>query len=346
MVADRLINTSEKRGIDESKYNKEDDSKDMEEWDADIEETPTLPPDELTKEIEKKDINKNDNAEYLLRALEDTDEGVAALLKYQAIGLKLKDGKKIDHEEKQFMKDMNKMYDAERKQEEAETGKLVENEEAKKEVMQDYKKMRQTSPEKIDVVNADNKVKLRGGDSIPKILKFALLMKKAKKKGGKILVKVTRDRQVILEWTIKELSFVEFWVKDEKGNMIPEVTRFNEYKYNYEGSPIPVLFAIQGYAEGFDFFDNFRKDITSEMVSRIASRARHAGFLEGVRLQDKNQKENKLEKLMPFMVVAILIIMGIVAYLCYSIYEDNTQILNALEAIKTTAQTGVQVIGP
>jgi len=343
MVADRLINTSEKRGIDESMYSKEDD-KEMEEWDADLDETPVPAPEELTKEIEKKEINKNDNTEYLLRALEDTDEGIAALLKYQAIGLKLKDGVKLDREEKQFMKDMNAMYEAERKQEEEETGKLVENEEAKKEVMIEYEKMKQTSPEKIDIVSADNKVKLRGGDSIPKILKFALLMKKAKKKGGKIIVKVTRDRQVILEWTIKELNFVEFWVKDEKGNMIPEVTRFNEYKYNYEGSPIPVLFAIQGYAEGFDFFDNFRKDITSEMVSRLVSRARHAGFLEGVRLQDKNHKDNKLLEIMPYMVVAILVVMGIVAYLCYSIYQDNTQILNSLEAIKNAAQAGVQVV--
>jgi len=232
------------------------------------------------------------------------------------------------------MADMNAMYDAEKKQEESETGKLVENEEAKKRVMEEYEKTRSIYPERIDSVLENNKSRLRGADSLPKILKFAFLMKKAKKKGGKILVKVTRDRQVILEWTLKELNFVEFWVKDEKGNMIPEVTRFNEYKYNYEGSPIPVLFAIQGYAEGFDFFDNFRKDITSEMVSRIASRARHAGFLEGVRLQEKGQKKDTLTELMPYIMIGIALIMIVVAYLCYQIYTDNTQILNSLNAIK------------
>jgi len=344
MVANRIINTSEKRGIDESKYSIQEEKEDMEEWDADIPESKIPAPEELTKEIEKKEINKNEDSDYLLKAIEDTDEGVAALLRYQAIGLKLKDNKKISLEEKQFMKDMNEMYDAERKQEEAETGKLVENEEAKKQVMEEYNKLKLEHPERIDAVLEANKNKLVGSSSIPKILKFAFLMKKAKKKGGKILVKVTRDRQVILEWTLKELNFVEFWVKDEKGNMIPEVIRFNEYKYNYEGSPIPVLFAIQGYAEGFDFFDNFRKDITSEMVSRIASRARHAGFLEGVRLQDKNQKKGGLESILPYLPIIITVMCIAMIYFLYMMYQDQTKMLEAIQQLQAAANAGVMVV--
>ena len=47
---------------------------------------------------------------------------------------------------------------------------------------------------------------------------------------------------------------------------------------------------------------------------------------------------------MPFMIVGILVIMGIVAYLCYAMYQDNTKILNALEALKITAEAGAMVL--
>ena len=341
-MAKRLINTSEKRGIDETKYTQEDE---MEELDEDI--TETITPEELTKEIDTKEIHKDEEKEYLLKALEnESDPNLIAYIKYNAIGLKEKEGKKLSKDEKLYLEDMKKLYELEQQKELNETAKERDNEEKKQEVMQEYEKTKELNPSKIDkVIVSNEKQTLKGGDSIPKILKFAFMMKKAKKKGGKILVKVTRDRRVLLEWTNKELSFVEFWVTDEKGNNIPEVTRFSEYKYNYEGSPIPVLFAIQGYAEGYDFFDNFRKDITSEMVSRIASRARHAGFLEGVRLQDKQSKANPLDNILPYLPIIIIIMCIAMIYFLYMMYQDQTKILEAISSLKNAAQAGAIVVG-
>ena len=341
----RLINTSKKRGIDESKYIKDDEEAEMGELEEDnlIEETT---PEQLTKEIDTKDLHKDEEQEYLMKALNDSDPNLVAWVKYNALGLKQKEGKKLSKEETLYLTDMNKLYELERQNELKENAKEIDNEEKKEEVMKEYNKTKKLEPTKIDkvIVNTEKQT-LRGGDSIPKILKFAFLMKKAKKKGGKILVKVTRDRQVLLEWTNKELSFVEFWVTDEKGNQIPEVTRFSEYKYNYEGSPIPVLFAIQGYAEGFDFFDNFRKDITSEMVSRIASRARHAGFLEGVRLQDKQAKKNPFENIAPYLPIIIIVMCVAMIYFLYMMYEDQTKMLEAIASLKNAAQAGAIVVG-
>ena len=346
-MVDRLINTSEKRGIDETKYIKNDEQPEMEELEDELEPIEKTTPEELTKQIDTKELHKDEEQEYLMKALNESDPNLIAWVKYNAIGLKQKEGKKLTKNEKLYLKDMKALYDLEQQKANKETAKEADNEEKKEEVMQEYNKTKELNPQKIDsVIVNDTKQTLRGGDSLPKVLKFAFLMKKAKKKGGKILVKVTRDRRVLLEWTNKELSFVEFWVIDEKGNNIPEVTRFSEYKYNYEGSPIPVLFAIQGYAEGYDFFDNLGKDITSEMVSRIASRARHAGFLEGVRLQDKQAKKGLFDSLpLPVLMIAIIGMCIVMIYFLYMMYDDMTTMRLMIESLKTAAQTGAIVVG-
>jgi hypothetical protein len=300
---------------------------------------------EIEPETEEESIinnkYKDEEKDYLMKALDESSEEELAMIKYRAINLKHKEGKQITDEEKEFVKDMNALFAQEQEQQKELEEKIQKQKEQQEQLMKDYNIAKKKEPEKIEkhVVSES----FKGGDSVPKLLKFAFMLKTAKKKGGKILVKVTRDRNVFLEWTLKEVNFVEFFTKDEKGDVIPEITRVNEFKYNYEGSPIPVLFAIQGYAETFDFFNEFRKDITSEMVSRIASRARHSGFLEGINQRDQNSKKNNLlatlTEFMPLILILGLLVMG---WLMMQMYGEMTALHEAIEALKTSIPMVVQ----
>ena len=288
------------------------------------------------EETNKIDKHKDSEKEYLLEALETGEPEILAHIKYKALGKKQSKGEELTKEESVFMEEMNKLYTLEQQKLDAQKMIEAETQAKKEEVMREYEEMKKVAPQKIDVVN-DSQT-LRGGSSIPKLLKFAFQMKRAKKKGGKVIVKVTRDRKVIIEWTMKDLHFVEFYTKDEKGNVISEITRFNEYKYNYEGSPIPVLFAIQGYAEGFDFFDEFRKDITSEMVSRISSRSFHAGYLEGIDLREKQKPKGMLENLAPLMPIIMIIGFLIMGWLLYQMYGEIQDMAFVVDNFRSVAQ--------
>lgn len=289
-------------------------------------------------------VNPDEEKDYLIKALESGDEKVLTWVKYNAIGLKQKEGKTITEEEKQFMEDMNKLFAIDKEMEEKQQQDKENEEEIRAKVLEEYNIVKEVDPSKIDFMQKEDKV-YRGGDSIPKLIKFALAMKKVKKKGGKVLVKITRDRKFFIEWTNKDIAFVTFESKDEKGNIIPEVTRFQEYTYTYEGSPIPVLFAVQGYSLGFDFFDKYKKDITSEMVSRIASRAYHSGYLEGVNLRDKSGNKNgflsALTEFMPLILIAGLLILG---WLMYQMYGDMTHLYNTVLQMQTQMNTLVPTI--
>ena len=280
----------------------------------------------------------DEEKEYLLKALDEGDKNTALYYKYKALGLKLKEGKELTEEEKEFIKDMNQAYELDAQIEKEQQTREQEEEDLKQKVLEEYKIVKNADPSKIDTVPLDSKT-YKGGDSLPKLIKFAFAMKKAKKKGGKVLVKVTRDRKFYIEWTTKDLHFVEFFTKDEKGNLIPEVTRFTEIKYTYEGTPVPVLFAIQGYAEGFDFYDKYRKDITSEMVSRIASRERHSGFLEGLNLADKKNKNDILALLTNIMPIVMIIGFIVCAYLLWTQYDSMKAMYSMMQSMQATINT-------
>jgi len=281
--------------------------------------------------------------EYLLKALQEGDKNTALYYKYKSLGLKQKEGKTLTEEELEFIKDMNQAYALDQQIESEQQVRETEEEELKQKVLDEYNIVKEADPSKIDTIQQTTKT-YHGGDSIPKLISFALAMKKVKKKGGKVLVKVTRDRKFFIEWTNKDLHFVEFFTNDEKGNKIPEVTRFTEIKYTYEGTPVPVLFAIQGYAEGFDFYDKYRKDITSEMVSRIASRERHSGFLEGLNLADKKNKNGLLSALTEFMPLILIIGLVAILYLLNQNYESMKVVYQTMQVMQSQMNTLVPLI--
>lgn len=282
--------------------------------------------------------NKDEEKDYLIKALQEGDKEIGIYYKYKALGLKQKEGKELTEDEKAFMVEMNQLYEQDKQVQSLAEEQQKEEEEKKQKILEEYQVIKNNDPSKIDVVKYNSK-SYSGGDSLPKLLTFALAMKTAKTKGGKVLVKVTRDRRFYIEWTNKDLHFVEFYTKDEKGNIIPEVTRFTEYKYSYEGSPVPVLFAIQGYSEGFDFYDKYKKDITAEMVSRIASRARHSGYLEGINLRDKGEKKGMFAGLEPFLPIIIIGGFLIMIYLMWQMYGSMNQLYDTVKVLQAQMNT-------
>jgi hypothetical protein len=260
-------------------------------------------------------------------------------LEYMWLKQKAQSGEKLTPEETKLKKDYDLMV-----QREQETNRVAEEqaqEEAKKqaakqrEILLEYAETKEKNPEKIVKVR-ESEIVLSGGTSIPKLMKFIFTLNKAKKKGGKVLVQVFRSRKVLVKWTASDITFVEFYTTDEKGNELMEVTRFSEYPYSFEGTPIPVLFAVQGYSEGFDFFSEFRKDLSSEMVSRLITRAFHAGYLKGAEVAQPNKKNNFLESLQQLTPIILIGGFAIMGYLLYTMYQDNTAMLHAMDAMKNT----------
>lgn len=314
------------------------------EEDDDYEETPESPP--LAEQIEIKrpsDIakqTKDDQNKY--ESILNQNPEMKNYLEYMWLKQKVANGQPLTAQETQLKADYDLM--AQREAEENKEAEAKAQAEAKrasdlqKQILMEYAETKEKNPEKIVKVS-ETEVILTGNTSIPKLIKFILTLNKAKKKGGKVLVQVFRSRKVLVKWTTSDVTFVEFYSNDEKGNQLMEVTRFNEYPYSFEGTPVPVLFAVQGYAEGFDFFDNFRKDISSEMASRIATRAFHAGINVGAAISDPKKKNGFLEGLMPFVPIIMIAGFGIMGFLLYQMYNDNTLMLHTIQGMQNQLNT-------
>jgi len=289
-------------------------------------------------------INQTEEVTYENELADNPD--IKNYLEYQRLKKKILNGIDLTPEEQLFKDDIE---EEQRINEEAESAqnKLMEEERLRQEkkqseIMAEYNEVKATRPDKILKVN-EKDITLHGGESFVKILTLLMAIKKAKKKGSKLLIQVFRGKKVVFSFTNKELSFVEFYSTDEKGNVLQEITRITEYEYRLEGTAVPVLFAIQGFAEGFDFFKDFRKDLSSEMVSRLITRAFYAGYLKGAEVKQPDEKKDMFGDINKYLPLIILIIMGIVAYLCYMIYQDNTKILEALELIQAS-RGGVTIL--
>lgn len=292
-------------------------------------------PEELNEET--KNLTETDYSKYI-----EENEEVKNFLEYARLKDRVDQGKAISEQEKVWLKSINE--ETKIKEEAEKHAQQIALEEAERqkqyeeEIMNEYKKEKKEHPEKITITDTRNK-SLVGGESVIKMIKFALALKKAKQKGGKVLCQVTRGRKVKFEVTNRDISFVEFWSKDEKGNDLLEVTRFSEFPYSFEGTPVPVLFAVQGYAEGFDFYKDFRKDLTAELLSRISTRSFITGYMKGAEVRNPQEKKNQLEALQsiaPIVLIAAIFILGM---MMYQMYNDTIAIKASLEALKAASVT-------
>ena len=313
----------------------------------DFEEDERLTKDIIEEEIEEQKKRQGTSYNEIIESMPELKED----LDYILIANKIKEGKNVSEKEKQFVR----IYEEAKSKEvdfQESTYKKMEEEKGRQEQIQDkinqeYEEYKTKYPDKIEKVDA---IKTLTPNNTNNFLKVGLAwakLAKGKKKGGKIFVKVSRPKNVSFEWTNKDIRFVEFWSTNERGDKVKEITRVSQYNYTFNGTSIPVIFAIQGFAESWDFYSEFKKNLDSEFVSGLVMEAYNLGYKDGTLLLDKNKKPNTLQELMPILIVVILVIMGAVAYLCYAIYEDNTKILDALETIKQVGTTTAPlVVGP
>ena len=330
MVKEDMLNIAEKIGVDPSKINGPndlDEEYNEEDYSQEVDETQDVTPEDTMDAKELEEETK-----------EDYTEQEKIVNEYQRLRKKIADKEELTPEELAWKNEIEKLYmeeqSAEEKQEEQAATEKKRQEEIKAEVIREYNETKAKNPEKI-LKTTEQEAILTGSESLPKILSLVFKLKKARKKGGKILIQVFRNRKVILKWTRNDISFVEFWSKDENGNDLIEITRFSEYKYLFEGTPIPVLFAVQGYAEGFDFFSEFRKDLTSEVVSRLLMRSYIAGYVKGAEIKQDTKKKGMLEGLQPLMPVIIIGGFILLAYLIYMMYGEMQDMIEAMNALKT-----------
>jgi len=309
----------------------------------DLSETPSG----ASEEIEIKSPEELESKEGKYDSLIEEDENLKQWLEYKRINAKLKAGVKLSQEETQLKNDIEEMQrkenEMEIKQEALLQAQLEKQKKLDEEIKKQYEDTKANNPGKI-IKAYEKEISLSGGESIPKLLGFIWAMKRAKKKGGKVLVQVFRNRKVTIKWTLNEVTFIEFYTKDEKGNELMEITRFSEYPYSYEGSPIPVLFAVQGYAEGFDFFSEFRKDLSSEMVSRLVTRAWHAGYLKGAEVAQPKNKSGILEGLMKWMPLILIIGLIAILYLLNQNYESMKVVYQTMQVMQSQMNTLVPTI--
>jgi ATP-dependent Zn protease len=310
----------------------------------DLSETPSGAEEEIVIKTPQ-DIPGHSEGKY--DSLIEEDEDLKKWLEYKRLQTKEKNGLALTPEELQFKKDIEELQQKENQAEVEQERILKEQADLQKEhdekLRQEYLQTKQENPGKIVQAN-EQEMSLSGGDSIPKLLGFIIAMKKAKKKGGKVLVQVFRNRKVLIKWTLNEVTFVEFFTKDEKGNELMEITRFSEYPYSYEGSPIPVLFAVQGYAEGFDFFSEFRKDLSSEMVSRLVTRAWHSGYLKGAEVAQPKNKNGMLGALTEWMPIILVIGLLVMGWLMYQMYGSMNEMYQTVQVMQSQMNTLVPVV--
>jgi len=258
-------------------------------------------------------------------------------LDYLIITNKIKKGDRITKKEKEFKAVYEEAKRKEIEFQEATEKKMLEEQakqaEMQEQINKDYEEMKTNNPEKIDS-NDTTSLSLKGSDNFLKVALTFMQLKKSNKKGGKIFIKVSRPKKVSIEWTTKDVRFVEFWSINERGDKVKEITRVSEYKYTFDGTSIPVLFAVQGIAESYDFYDAFRRDLTSETVSGIAMESYNAGYKDGLVLNEGKQKNSILAMLTEFMPLILILGFLVMIVLLWQMYDSTLAMQKAIELMQ------------
>jgi hypothetical protein len=271
-------------------------------------------------------------------------------LDYLLLTKKIEDGKQLTKKEEEF----KQVYElAKQKENEfAEQQELLrQKEESNEKILQDlvdkeYEEYKKNNPSAIEIIDSSKALSLIGSDNFLKVALTWGKLIKSRKKGGKIFVKVCRPKRVSFEWTTKDVKFVEFWSTNERGDRVKEVTRVSQYNYTFDGTSIPVIFAIQGFAESYDYYGNFKKDLTSEYVSGLVMESYNLGYKDGVVIRDKEVKKNNLMALlseyMPLILIVGLLVIG---FMMYTLYGEMATLYKAVTALQEQiAITGALVV--
>jgi len=241
---------------------------------------------------------------------------------------KLKEQETVEQQEKQFEEEQLKQ-------------KAVQEM-----VNKEFEEFKALHPDQVESVDTTKSFSMNGSENFLKVALMFLKLKKTKAKGGKVFVKVARPKKVSFEYTNKDLKYIEFWSKNERNEPVKEVTRVTEYQYSFNGTSIPVVFAIQGVPISYDFYSGMKKDLSSEFVSGLVMEAYNLGYKDGVILSDKSKKPDGLESILHYLPIIIVIMCVAMIYFLYSMYEDQTKMLEIIQALHSAASSGAIVVRP
>ena len=282
---------------------------------------------------EKKKAKQNDYSE-VIEVMPELKQD----LDYLLIAKKIKAGEKVSKKDLEFVQVYEDAKKREAEFEEATNQKLLEEQERQKELQerinQEYEEYKSKHPETIETYD-EKSITMKGSDNFLKVAMTFMALKKSHQKGGKIFIKVARPKKVSIEWTTKDVRFVEFWSTNERGDKVKEVSRVNQYEYTFEGTPVPVIFAVQGFAESWDFYSEFKKDLSSEVVSGIAMEAYNTGYKYGLVVSDKKGKNGLLSALTEFMPLILIGGLLIIGWLMYQMYGDMTHLYNTVQVMQS-----------
>jgi len=300
---------------------------------------------DVSEEEEKEAIKKPKKEDYneVVEAMPELKQD----LDYLLIVNKLKNGEKCSAKELEFKEVYEEAKRKEAEFSQAQELKQVEETERQKELQElvnkEYEQYKTLHPETIEVYD-DKSLTLKGSDNFLKVAMTFMQLKKSKKKGGKIFIKVARPKKVSIEWTTQDIRFVEFWSTNERGDKVKEVSRVNQYEYTFEGTSIPVIFAIQGFAEAWDFYSEFKKDLSSEVVSGIAMEAYNTGYKDGLVVSDKKKGNGWLSALTEFMPIILVVGLAVIAWMLWQQYDSMKAMYSAVQVMQSQVNTLVPLL--
>jgi len=264
---------------------------------------------------EKKADNENEIEKTQKRTLDQIYNDELNLIKN-----KLNKKEKLTDEQALFLA-MHKERVLKRKEEEQ---KLIQQltkqtkEKEKKELIKEY----DSAPEE-EKITAKQTGKAIGPSGLSKFLastKIKKVNKKARTKGGEIIIKGHIGKGYEILWSRKPVRYVEFISKNEQGEEVRNITRIVKTKGHLKGSSIPVHLCLEGIADSFDPFEGLETNLSAEYFNKLLMGQFQSGLAVGLAIKPK-KADRSLERFMPIILIAVVGCMIILIYFMSQIWE-------------------------
>ena len=164
--------------------------------------TKDLTEEEVVKQKQVQGKTYNDVIETMPELKEDLD--------YILLTKKLEKGKTLTKKEQDF-KEVYELAKQKEQEYEKQQAKQLEEETIKQKVLQEkinkeYEEFKEINPDRVESIDTTKSLSMNGSENFLKVAKMFLKIKKSKKKGGKIFVKVARPKKVSFE--LLDLQFL------------------------------------------------------------------------------------------------------------------------------------------
>ncbi|MEO5350121.1 MAG: hypothetical protein H7836_10800 [Magnetococcus sp. YQC-3] len=151
--------------------------------------------------------------------------------------------------------------------------------------------------------------------------KVGRVNKKARRKGGEIIIKGNIGKGYEIVWSKNPVRFVEFFSKNEQGELVRNVTRITKTKGHLKGSSIPVHLCLEGVANSIDPFEGIETNMSAEYYNKLLMGQWQSGYAAGVAIKQEGQGMDKFAKFMPILMLVVVGCLIILIYMMSQIWE-------------------------